>query len=105
MIARIWHGWTKPEDAEKYERFLNEVIFPELAAKGGEGYKKVQLLRHPLKSEVEFVTIMWFDSWDAVKAFAGEEYTMAYVPKEAKKILSRFEKESTHYEMIGNLTY
>lgn len=105
MIARIWHGWTKPEDAESYERLLKEVIFPKIASKKIEGNKEIQLLRRPLDNEIEFITIMWFDSWDAVKEFAGEEYHQAYVPPEAQELLSRFEKQSKHYEIMRSLTY
>ncbi len=68
MIGRIWHGWTRPENADRYEQLLKEEIFPSIAEKGVRGYKGIQLLRRPIaKDEVEFVTIMWFDSWDAVK--------------------------------------
>lgn len=105
MIVRIWHGWTTPEKAESYERLLEEVIFPKIAAKKIEGYKKIQLLRRSLDNEIEFTTIMWFDSWDAVKEFAGKEYHQAYVPPEAQKLLSRFEKQSKHYEIMRSLTY
>lgn len=103
MIARIWHGWTTPENTESYERLLEETIFPKIAAKEIEGYKKIQLLRRSLDNEIEFITVMWFDSWDAVKEFAGEEYQQAYVPQEAQKLLSRFEKQSKHYEIIESL--
>ena len=70
MIGRIWHGWTRPENADEYERLLKEEIFPGIAGKNVPGYRGIQLFREPLdesKEEVEFVTIMWFDSWEAVK--------------------------------------
>lgn len=105
MIVRIWHGWTTPENAESYQRLLKEVIFPKIAAKEIEGYQKIQLLRRSLDYEIEFITIMWFDSWDAVKEFAGEEYLQAYVPPEAQELLTRFEKQSKHYEIMSTLTY
>lgn len=105
MIIRIWRGWTKPEDTESYERLLEEVIFPKIAKMEIKGYRKIQLFRQPLDHEIEFVTLMWFDSWDAVKKFAGKEYNQAYVPPEAQKLLSRYEKKSNHYEMRKNLTY
>lgn len=73
MISRIWHGWTTLENADAYERLLRTVIFPAIASKNVSGYRGIQLLRRPLGSEVEFITIMQFDSLDAVKQFAGEE--------------------------------
>jgi hypothetical protein len=70
------------------------------------GYKRIQLLRRPLDNdEVEFVTIMWFDSWDAVKEFAGEDYERSYVPAAAREVLARFDERSQHYEIRESLEY
>ena len=73
MIARVWHGWTHPERADAYERLLRHEIFPGIAAKQVAGYRGIQLFRRPLEPEVEFLTVMWFDSWEAVKQFAGQD--------------------------------
>jgi hypothetical protein len=54
---------------------------------------------------VEFVTIMWFDSWDAVKQFSGEDYERAYVPSKAREVLARFDERSQHYEIKEHLDY
>ena len=106
MIARIWHGWTKPENADRYEKLLKEEIFPGIADKRVAGYKGIQLFRRPIDDdEVEFITLMWFDSWDAVKRFAGEEYERAYVPPEAREVLARFDERSQHYEIKERLEY
>jgi hypothetical protein len=105
MIGRIWHGWTKPENADRYERLLKEEIFPGIAAKKVAGYRGIQLFRRPLENEIEFITIMWFDSWDAVKQFAGEDYEKAYVPPKAREVLERFDKRSQHYEIKERQEY
>lgn len=105
MIVRIWHGWTTPGKADQYEHLLNEEIFPGIAAKTVPGYRGIQLLRRPLDHEVEFTTIMYFDSWEAVRQFAGEEYERAYVPAAARELLARFDERSQHYEMITRLEY
>lgn len=99
MIGRIWHGWTAPENADRYENLLREEIFPGIAAKGVAGYRGIELFRRALDGEVEFITIMWFDSWEAVREFAGEEYATAYVPAKAREVLARFDAESQHYEV------
>lgn len=100
MIARLWHGWTAPEDADAYERLLVEEIFPGIEAKGLEGYRGIQLLRRTTDSgEVEFTTVMWFDSIDDVRAFAGDDYEAAYVPASARAVLARFDARSVHYEV------
>ena len=106
MIGRVWHGWTKTENADEYERLLKEEIFPEIASKNVPGYRGIQLLRRPIDNgEVEFVTVMWFDSWDAVKQFSGEDYERAYVPPKAREVLARFDERSWHYEVRERLDY
>jgi heme-degrading monooxygenase HmoA len=106
MIGRIWHGWTTSQNADKYESLLKEEIFSGIANKKVPGYKGIQLFRRPLADdEVEFVTIMWFDSWDAVRQFAGEDYERAYVPAAAREVLARFDERSRHYEIKESLQY
>ena len=98
MIERVWHGWTTSENADVYETLLREEILPGIAAKGIEGYRGIRLLRRPVPSgEVEFATIMTFDSLDSVRALAGEEYETAYVPERARLVLARFDERSSHY--------
>ena len=100
MIARIWHGWTTAENADAYETLLEEQIFPGIEAKGVAGYRGIELLRRALESgEVEFITVMWFDSIASIREFAGEEYEIAYVPSAAREVLSRFDARSIHYEV------
>jgi len=105
MVSRVWHGWTTPENADTYENLLKTDILPGIAAKGVSGYRKIQLFRRTLEDEVEFMTVMWFDSWDAVKAFAGEDYETAYVPPQAQAVLARFDQRSQHYEIRESLEY
>jgi len=71
MISRIWHGWTTLENVDIYENLLKTEIFPTIASKNVLGYRGIQLLRQQLSNEVEFITIMQFDSLEAVKQFAG----------------------------------
>lgn len=99
MIKRIWHGWTRPEDADRYQRLLEDEIFPRIAEKEVEGYRGIELLRREVGDEVEFVTIMSFDSLEAVRSFAGEESDRAYVPPEAREVLARFDERARHYEL------
>jgi heme-degrading monooxygenase HmoA len=106
MIGRIWHGWTRPENADRYERLLKEEIFPGIAEKDVCGYRGIQLFRGPIDDgEVEFVTIMRFDSWDAVRRFAGEDHEHAYAPQKAREVLARFDERSRHYEVREHVEY
>jgi hypothetical protein len=69
MILRLWRGWTNAENADRYEELIRATIFPGILARTG--LEGLELFRRPLEAEVEFMTLMRFASWDAVKAFAG----------------------------------
>ncbi len=105
MIARIWHGWTSFENADTYESLLKNEIFPSIENKNIKGYRKISLLRRPLKNEVEFITIMIFDNLSAVKEFAGKEYEKSYVPQKAQDVLLRHDKISQHYDIVSEFYY
>jgi heme-degrading monooxygenase HmoA len=98
MISRVWHGWTRREDANAYERMLRTRILPGIHRVAG--YQGADLLRRDAGDEVEFVTITRFDSMDAVRAFAGADYEVAVIPPEAQSLLSRYDERSTHYETV-----
>jgi heme-degrading monooxygenase HmoA len=99
MIARIWHGWTTPANADAYETLLREEIFVGIQGRGIRGFRDIQLFRREVDGEVEFVTLMRFDSLDAVREFAGEDYEVAVVPPKARAVLARFDARSRHYEI------
>ncbi len=103
MISRIWHGYTTHENADAYEALLQEEIFVNIGKRQIQGYKGIQLFRRKLETEEEFITIMWFDSIESVKAFAGEDYEIAVVPPEARKLLKRFDYRSQHYEVKAKI--
>ena len=99
-IKRVWHGWTTPENAEKYQNLLHNEVFPGIEARNITGYQSIELFRRDLDDEVEFFTIMTFDSLQNVIDFQGEDYTRCYVPDAAKQILKRWDQVSAHYETI-----
>ena len=99
MITRIWHGWTTPANADAYEDLLRTEILPGIASKQIPGYRGAHLLRREFTDEVEFVTVLWFESLDSVQSFMGDDYEVAYVPPKARAVLSRFDERSQHYEM------
>jgi heme-degrading monooxygenase HmoA len=105
MIARIWHGYTTKENADRYEKLLKEEVFVGIEHKNIKGYKGIRLLRRELEDETEFTTIMQFESIENVKQFAGEDYETAYVPAKARLILKRFDPKSVHCEILFELNY
>lgn len=101
MITRIWHGWTTPQNADAYERLLRSEIFEGILARRIDGFRGIDLLRRVRGGdEVEFVTVMWFDSLAAVRDFAGADYEVAVVPPAARALLDRFDARSGHYDVI-----
>jgi heme-degrading monooxygenase HmoA len=99
MIFRIWHGWTAPANADTYEALLRSEVFEGIQSRKIPGFIEIDLLRREHANEVEFVTIMWFESLDAVRSFAGADYDVAVVPPAARAVLSRFDAQSAHYEV------
>jgi heme-degrading monooxygenase HmoA len=98
VIARVWHGWTTPENADAYQGFLRSTMFPSIHRVPG--FLGADLLRHDLDGEVAFITITRFDSLEAVRAFAGDDYERAVIEPEARVLLSRCDERSEHYEVV-----
>jgi hypothetical protein len=122
MISRIWHGWTTPKNADAYEELLKREVFVGIRGRKISGFQSIQLFRRDLGAEpgspvplggtavasagvveVEFVTVMWFDSLESVRIFAGEDYEVAVVPPAARALLSRFDARSQHYQVRAAL--
>jgi antibiotic biosynthesis monooxygenase (ABM) superfamily enzyme len=105
MIKRIWHGYTTLANADAYERLLDTVIFPGIEAKKIPGYRSIELFRRELSDEVQFTTIMTFDSINNVIAFQGPDYDLAYVPEKARKVLKRWDQRAAHHEVRQTRRY
>jgi heme-degrading monooxygenase HmoA len=99
MIARVWHGYTKPEHADAYESMLKPELLPGVSKV--KGYKGSYLLRRNLGAEVEFITIMLWESIDAIRAAAGADYESAVIPEERRKYLARYDSKSAHYDVAS----
>ena len=98
MITRMWRGWTAEANADAYERFLRAELFPEVAKLPG--FVGARILRRPVEGEEEFVTLVTFESLDAVRAFAGEDYETPVIEPEAQRLLSRYEDRAVHYATV-----
>lgn len=99
-VKRIWHGWTTIENAQSYWSVLSGTVIPGIEAKSIEGYRGIEVLRRAHESEVEFVTIMTFDSIQSVVDFRGEDYEQSYVPDVARAVLKRWDTTASHYEVL-----
>ena len=97
MIARLWHGYASGDDAAAYEQLLRAEVLP--AINRIDGSRGAYLLRREHADRTEFVTVTLWDSLDAVRAFAGEDYEAAVVSDEARALLDAFDERSAHYEV------
>jgi antibiotic biosynthesis monooxygenase (ABM) superfamily enzyme len=98
MIARIWHGWTKRADAKAYEEMLRNEIFPSIAARKIDGYRGAELFTREDDDEIEFLTLLRFDSMDAVKEFAGADTSKPVIFPKAEALITRME-QARHYRV------
>ena len=97
MIGRVWHGWTAPQNADAYEQLLRREVLPGIGRI--DGFGGAEVLRRDAGDEIEFVTITFFESLEAVRAFAGQDYEVAVVPPEAQRLLTHYDTRSAHYEL------
>ena len=97
MIGRVWHGWTAPQNAYAYEQLLRREVLPGIGRI--DGFGGAEVLRRDAGDEIEFVTITFFESLEAVRAFAGQDYEVAVVPPEAQRLLTHYDTRSAHYEL------
>ena len=104
-IKRIWHGWTTPENAAAYWTVLSETVIPGIEAKSIQGFRGIEVLRRDHESEVEFITIMTFDSIQSVINFQGEDYERSYVPDVAQQVLSHRDQTAAHFEVLDERAY
>jgi antibiotic biosynthesis monooxygenase (ABM) superfamily enzyme len=96
MITRLWRGWTATQDADAYERFLLTELFPSMRAIPG--FRGAEVLRRPDGAEVAFVTLTRFDSLDAIRAFAGDDYEVPVLEPQARALLSRYDERALHFD-------
>lgn len=99
-LARVWRGYTRPAQAQRYEELLRHEIFTEIAGREIPGFRGICLQRRESTDATEFVTVMGFDSLDAVRAFAGADVEASVVPAAARALLHRFDERSRHYDVL-----
>ena len=99
MIARVWRGYTTAAHADSYEAMLKPELLPGLSK--AKGFRGSYLLRRADGREVEFVTIILWDSLDDVRAVAGADYETAVIPDERRPYLTRYDARAAHYEVVS----
>ena len=100
MICRVWRGWTTQANADAYQCVVRGEVIPAIEARRIPGFQHIDLMKRDLGDEVEFQTLMWFDSLDSIKAFMGEDYSVSHVPLEARAVLNSFDDRAAHFEVL-----
>ena len=95
MIARIWKGAVRKGDADAYAQYMQETGIAGYASAAGNG--GAWMLRRDVDDRTEFLMFTLWDSLDAVKGFAGEDYeTAVFYPEDDHYLIER-DLISTHY--------
>lgn len=101
MIARVWRGWTSAGNAHRYDEHYRNEVLP--ALRRIPGFRGARLFRRVAGEETEFVSVTFFDSLDAVRAFAGADHETAVIAQEARRVLVRFDERVAHYDVSAEV--
>ena len=99
MIARVWRGYTTPEHADAYQSMLSPEVLPGIGTV--KGFLGSYLLRRAVATEVEFITVLLWESIDAIQAIAGPNYEKAVIPAERRQFLIRADETAAHYDVVS----
>lgn len=100
MIARIWHGWTTAANADALEHLMCATVIPDFEAREVAGLLQIDMLRRDDGDEVEFTTVLLFDTVEAIERFAGHDATLAHVPPDAGALLARSDPRATQHIVV-----
>jgi hypothetical protein len=95
-ITRLWRGWTTLADAEDYEGFLLDELFPSM--RSIPGFLGADVLRRPDGEEAAFITLTRFRCLEDISAFAGDPVDVPVIEPRAAELLVRFDERAQHYE-------
>jgi heme-degrading monooxygenase HmoA len=98
VIARVWTGWTRSDQADEYDRHYRAEVLGVL--RQVPGFRGARLLRRAVGQETEFVSLTFFEDLDAVRGFAGDDYETAVVAEQARRVLTRFDQRVRHYATV-----
>lgn len=102
MITRLWRGWTATENADAYQQFLLEELFPSM--RRIPGFLGADVLRRLEGDAVAFVTLTRFDTLDDIRAFAGDDYDVPVLEPQALALLSRYDERALHFDTASFTT-
>jgi antibiotic biosynthesis monooxygenase (ABM) superfamily enzyme len=102
VITRLWRGWTTTENADAYQQFLLGDLFPSM--RSVPGFRGADVLRRRESDEVAFITLTRFDSLDDIRKFAGEDYGVPVLERQALALLSHYDERALHFDTASFTT-
>ena len=97
MIVRAWRGRSRSESADAYQTHLTSSVFPKL--RQIDGFIGARVLRRAAGDGIEFFVMTEWSSWEAIRAFAGDNPALAVVEPEAQAVLTDFDRRVEHFEV------
>jgi heme-degrading monooxygenase HmoA len=97
MIVRLWRGRASADKADAYEAHVTTAVFPKLVKI--EGYLHGRLLRRHVGAQIEFLVLTEWKSWEAIRAFAGDDPDVAVMEPAARAVLAAFDERVQHFEV------
>jgi antibiotic biosynthesis monooxygenase (ABM) superfamily enzyme len=97
MIARVWRGATRAEDAEEYAAYIEKSAMED--ARTLPGNRGTLVLRRVDGDKAEFETIFLFDDLESIRAFAGDDIDAAVFFPEDDRYLVERELTVRHFEV------
>jgi GNAT superfamily N-acetyltransferase len=99
MIVRVWGARAALDKAAGYTEHATARVFPQLRALPG--HRGALLLTREEGREVEIKVLTFWDSMEAVRAFAGPTPDVAVVEPDAQAVLSEFGRKVAHYDIAA----
>jgi len=99
MVARLWHGRVPSTKAVAYREFLHARAIPDYRSVPGN--VSVHVLERVEGGITHFVTLTFWTSRDAIRAFAGDDLDVAKYYPEDREFLLEHEPRVVHYDVVG----
>jgi heme-degrading monooxygenase HmoA len=100
VVARIWRGWTSPDNAADYARYVQETGLA--AYRATPGNRGAHILTRDVDGRTEFLVFSFWDSLEAVRSFAGNDIEQAVFYPEDERYLVDRELTVSHYDVVGS---
>jgi heme-degrading monooxygenase HmoA len=96
VVAREWKGRVAPPRADEYHRYLLGGVAKLRSVPGSLG---VQVMRREEAGAVEFTVISYWESREAIKAYAGQDIEKPHHLPKDRELLLELPTRVLHYDV------